>query len=117
MKEGRHTVERLILKIYRLIGDYGENYKKLFFCMIASIGLSSLAIQVIEKKSFFLKGWDFSYLKTVFFGIIPMAIQRTVIEDIEKLSTASKFILTIEGLTAITLFTLFVMAVRRQFRR
>ena len=115
--EGKQYGERFILWLYHLMADFGESYKKLFYWILSSICVTAWCMQILEKKSLFVKGLDFHYFKIVFFGIIPLATQKTVIDEIKGLIFWSKFLLTLEGLIVITLSTLFVMAIRRRFRR
>ena len=55
-------------------------------------------------------------LEVVFIGIIPSGFQRTTLGRADLL-LAGKVVIIFEGLFALALATLLVMAIRRQFRR
>ncbi len=104
-------MEFFILLIYRLVADYGESYWKLLFWIMSSFLGTASIIATIEAKIPFLKA-----LKITLFGLIPSAFQRDELKD-ALLSDWSKGVIVMEGILIIILTTLFVMAIRRKFRR
>lgn len=128
--EGGYRVERGLLALYRFVADYGESYGKLFLSLVASFPVAAVLITVVERIRILMNSGDtitsandlfrgFSgHLYTVFFGLAPPGLNKPLLEGLPgKLHWASQFILILEGLVALTLATLFVMALRRRFRR
>jgi hypothetical protein len=103
-------VERPMLWLYRAVGDFGENYVKLGFWLIASWLSTACLI------------WAFPPDKTYkhILGIVVTAIlpgwskQEAAIAGFNPLC---KTVLVGEVVIAVILTTLFAMAVNRRFRR
>lgn len=127
---GGRWLDRFMLRLYRCVGDYGESYPKLFFAMVASLLGTGLGVTVAEWRwsgEVPDNGCDFydyycnviaklpEYLETVVLGIIPSGLQREALKG--PLMALSKLLIVAEGLILLALATLFVMAVRRRFRR
>lgn len=128
-------LERNILWFYHFIADYGESYKKLFISLIASFPLTAVVVSVIEGIRYRVNHdyglissvndilnrtfYNFTdHLYTIIFGLIPSGYSRKVLTDgFDKLYWLSKSIIVIEGIIAVTLGTLFVMSIRRRFKR
>jgi len=131
--------EYWLLKGYKLIADYGESYRKLLYSLIASFFLSTFLVFVfntIDKLGGFqylkqialcwltrlglqptVKYIRFAYdaFQTVLFGVIPSAFQKSAVGG--GLNFWSKLTIVGETIAALILTTLFVMAIRRRFRR
>lgn len=117
-------VQRLPLWIYRLTSDYGENYLKLSGWMVGSLVLTGTVISLVQAvgvgddaaafwNAFLGRLPEYGY-KT-FMGLMPFSTAKVV--DLTSLKPLSKFLVAVEGLALISLTTLFVMALRRRFRR
>ncbi len=145
--QGR-SLDRAILWLYGLVGDFGENYRKLFASMFLSILLTTGLVTLCESRfngnvianltqlfsvlpERFQDGqlgvtlldlatrlisalWE--RFQEVFLGLIPSPFQRSAF-DSHSYHFVSKFLIVIEGLVLVTLSVLFVMAMRRRFRR
>ena len=121
-------VERSILSFYRLIGDFGESYKKLGISLVASFFIMATLINLSEIASGGFK-FDFNtgsysdssyfkYFEMLLFNMVPSSTSKEIIEGVsENLNPISKAFLIIEWIIAVTFAALFVMAVRRNFRR
>ena len=105
---------------YKTVGDYGESYPKLFGWLLLSVLVPGLIV-------FGLDYWGVSQLlashlpagvvawgKVTFAPVIPGQIRDIKIHEISFLG---KMILGLAFYLNLTLATLFVMAVRRKFRR
>lgn len=118
--------ERSLLCLYHALGDFGENYIKLFQSMIFSILTTAYLVTLIEGLwgRYAFNDWKNifyslpQYFVSVFLALIPSPFQRDAFKPIaEQLYWASKFALVTEGLILLILTTLFVMSVRRHFKR
>lgn len=122
-KRNRDWPEWFVLWAYRLVADFGESYKKLLISLMLSFPVAAASISGIEayhRAHFYRSASRLGHLflrelGNIFFGILPTAVQRTV--DIQALWWPSRVIVVIEAITVATLGTLFVMAIRRRFRR
>lgn len=142
------SLDRAILWLYRFVGDFGENYRKLFASLVLSILLVTGLVTVSESLlngngiatltdlfSVFPERFHDGQLgvtlldlatrlfsafcnrfQEVFLGLIPSPFQKNAF-DSHSYHFLSKFLIVIEGLFLVTLSVLFVMAMRRRFRR
>jgi len=138
-----HWYERRMLGLYGLVADYGESWRKLFVGMVASvvavgtiIAFSTISppVDTITGATPLMKtaaakqatcpaelvnmatANDIGHgVYTTLLGLLPFATARTV--GLGCLAGWAKLLIAFEGLTLVTLTTLFVMAVRRRFRR
>lgn len=102
-------VERPMLRLYRVVGDFGESYVKLGFWLIVSWLSTAFLI------------WSYNLDKTYkhILGIVITAIvpgwEKS--ETIASFNPICKSVLAGEVVVAIILTTLFAMAVNRRYRR
>ncbi len=131
---GGPWLEKMFLWAYGAIADFGESYKKLLISLLASFPIAALIVAIIEGGWGLVVGeWQWcrqfratcildplnnlwAVSKVVVFGVIPSGFQRTTLGD-TNLTVGSMGVIVLEGVAAIALATLFVMAIRRQFRR
>ena len=123
---------RILFWAYGFVGDFGENFQKLFFSLFLSFLIAATFVALIEvvwgsytwqwclelrPECFWgpIALWG-TALKVVFFGVLPSGFQRTVLVQAD-LTLSSMAVIIFEGLTAVALATLFVMSIRRHFRR
>jgi|GEM_PF-4188290 len=114
--EGGQNWDLFILWIYGFLADYGENWKKVFVSLVVSFFIMAFLINFVEV---FNPKNELTYwysLKTVLLGIIPSGFQKTILLD-AKLSVFSQFLIALQTIISLTLTTLFVMTLRRRFRR
>jgi uncharacterized protein YjbI with pentapeptide repeats len=148
LQEQGLSLDRAILWLYRFVGDFGENYRKLFISLVLSIllatGLVTVSESLLNGNGITTLTLLFSVLperfqdgqlgvtlldlatrllstfyerfQEVFLGLIPSPFQRCAF-DSHSYHFVSKFLIVIEGLVLVTLSVLFVMAMRRRFRR
>ena len=57
------------------------------------------------------------YFSASFFGILPTGLQRHSLEIAKDWSIWTKLLLAAEAIVLVTLATLFIMAIRRRFKR
>ena len=123
-----HIMEKCLLKLYRRLGDFGENYLRLLLWILVplpAVGLTIFAAEASEINEwlvntlsgkipkFFASYYD--HFKQVLLAIVPTAVTNHKI--LGALSDFSKLILNMEMIFALIVVTLFIMAVRRRFRR
>ena len=129
---GGHWWQRALLGTYRLLADFGESYKKLLFWLLASLPITAVVVGLFESlwgKSQATWQWCMRAeclleplnrfihaLELVFIGIVPSGFQRAALAAADP-TLASKIAIILEGVFAVTVTTLLVMAIRRQFRR
>ncbi len=123
-----HKAEKLLLKAYRFFADFGESYKKLLFWILFSIPLAASGIYLSENCG--IATWlaalmpeplsgeltlFYANIKRVLLAFVPVASFKY--DALKNLNDFSKLILTGGAIFEIILVTLFVMAVRRRFKR
>lgn len=119
------SFERGILWAYGFFADFGESYKKLASWLLASFFVFGAFIMLIEgcTKGFKVSPWytlPVTYLRDVgltFLAIIPSAFRGAHEHRLHSLGWLSEAFLILETILAAALATLFVMAIRRRFRR
>lgn len=124
-REGGWSFERAALALYHWVADFGENYQKLGLWLIGSFFIFGAFVTVIEgyAKGFHLYPWyalPKTYFKEValtFLAIIPSTFRGAREDGLQGLYWLSKALLMLETVIAAALATLFVMAIRRRFRR
>ncbi|MDX2470638.1 MAG: hypothetical protein QNL04_08700 [SAR324 cluster bacterium] len=116
--------EWVFLTLYKCIADYGESYKKLF---VWAIGWFSLGVIVVSALESFrpLKGlglylrqnWaiPFTTFKSTVSSIFPPGVGRAFVQHNLNFTGAFVFSFFFYGFLAI--LALFLMAVRRKFKR
>ncbi len=140
--EGKNTLgvkfENGLLHIYRWIGDHGENYLKLlgvFFLsqVVASILVLGAESSVGDSIADFLKSWLVNetdhwwfnlgsgigyFLQTIqlsFSTILPAGLTKNI--PLSKLRFTSKIILGFGAIGSFAFLSLFILSIRRRFRR
>lgn len=120
--------------IYSAISDYGENYIKIAAWFALSFVLSTFLVSSAEIVSTIgFKPFSANYLiqyvdcvytrvfdgfKFIVFGLIPSGFNKAVLlENVFSLTLFSRSILVLQGIVAIVFAALFVMAIRRRFKR
>ena len=133
--EKRLKFDIYLLKIYKVIADFGESYAKLFGSLIGSIVLVSYFVGLKESKRL-----SHGYMMilshpletvsdkiiaviNVFYGAFKIVLSFVFLpfiktnNQLSKLNDVSIIIIGIEVLFVLAIGTLLVMAVRRRFRR
>ncbi len=122
--EGGKWRTRLVLWLYRMTSDYGENWLKLLTGMAGSIVVTAISVLHIGQsgdtagagKLNSTAPLDLSdAIYTTLIGLLPFGTAKSI--DWKDLTPTSTAIIAGEGLLLFTLTTLFVMAVNRRFRR
>lgn len=135
LKEKRKKrVERFVLWLYWVTSDYGENYVKIAGWFVMSFVVATLLMastEIFKEIGFMPLSADFWMQYTndlcirvsgdfsfIMFGLIPSGFSKAILlKKVFSLSALSRSILVFQGLTAIVFTTLFVMAIRRRFKR
>ena len=114
--------QRLILWLYWATSDFGENWRSLLIAMgvtwiitSATIASTSYAAPLKNCADMGISVGIQDGLFMAIIGILPFATSRSV--GLECLSGFAKGIIAFEGITLLVLTTLFLMALRRDFRR
>ncbi|MBI5138009.1 MAG: pentapeptide repeat-containing protein [Nitrospirae bacterium] len=107
-------LERVLFGLYRLTADYGESYAKLFVTIAVTLGLATLGVHWREYLPWDGCGVWQTFHNTVF-SLVPSAFQKDSSSALQH--DASKWIVLGEGILLVVLVPMFVMAVRRRFRR
>lgn len=115
------SLDRMVLWIYGLVADYGQSYRKVFAFILIAIFVTSCVVGVNEglvhddtPMRIVLSVPD--YFQRVFLALIPSTFQRHDL-DLAGLHFGSKVAIVLGGLSLLVLAALFVMAIRRRFRR
>ena len=127
-------VERSVLMIYSATSDYGENYVKLAAWFALSFFLATFLVsssEVVSTIGFrpFSADYLMQYIycmyarvpddfKFIVFGLIPSGFNKAILlKKVFSLTVFSRAILVLQGIVAIVFAALFVMAIRRRFKR
>ncbi|MFQ5508193.1 MAG: pentapeptide repeat-containing protein [Leptospirillia bacterium] len=122
-KRGLHL---FLLWLYRKTADYGESYGKLLLWLFATpfiAGFLVAGIEAVQKVDGFTAivnsavPGTFTYAYTSFIAVLPFGLAKSVKWDDLNLYWLSMLTIGVGGLALYSFATLFVMALRRRFRR
>ena len=105
-------LEWLLFTFYRWISDYGESYGKLGAVILLTFIPVTLLVGWFECSL----GDPWGTFQSTVFSLIPSGFQKESAKELLTTS-ASKWVVLAEGVILLTLLPLFIMAVRRRFRR
>ena len=111
----REIPELAIFWVYRTTAEYGENYVRLGVTIFFTLCAATWGVG--HYQGLFEGGQGFwATFKDVLFALVPTGFQKETLTTL-KLTDASKWVMLTEVVALLTLLPLFIMAVRRRFRR
>lgn len=109
-------LDYFVYLLYELVSDFGENWKKILTILIASFVFMAFLIMGIESWYSDNELTFWVSLTIVTLGIIPSGLQREVLLG-ANLTVISLWLITLQGIISLILVSLFVMAIRRNYKR